>query len=79
MPGADADVVLFDPNKRVKLSADFLHENVDYTPYEGFQLEGYPVMTILRGKPLVRDGKFVGGLNGVYLKCGLPELIPVAK
>jgi len=78
MPGADADVVLFDPDKRVTLSVDMLHENVDFTPYEGFQLDGYPVMTILRGMPLVKEGEYIGGMNGEYLKCGLPELIQVS-
>ena len=37
-----------------------LHENVDYTPYEGFELEGYPIMTISRGKIIVKDNEFIG-------------------
>jgi dihydropyrimidinase len=45
-PGADADLVLFDPDKKVTLTRSSLHEQVDYTPYEGFKLQGYPVMTI---------------------------------
>jgi dihydropyrimidinase len=57
-PGADADVVLFDPQKKVTLSKSVLHENVDYTPYEGFELHGYPVTTILRGKVVVENGIF---------------------
>ncbi len=60
-PGADADIVIFDPDKEVVISHEMLHERVDYTPYEGFKLQGYPVMTILRGKPLVSDGKYIGG------------------
>ncbi|HBD07534.1 MAG TPA: dihydropyrimidinase, partial [Syntrophobacteraceae bacterium] len=48
-PGTDADLVLFDPEKKVTLTQSILHEQVDYTPYEGFELQGYPVMTILRG------------------------------
>jgi dihydropyrimidinase len=56
-PGADADIVLFDPEKKVTISQDILHEQVDYTPYEGFTMQGYPSMTILRGKVIVENGK----------------------
>jgi dihydropyrimidinase len=62
--GADADVVIFDPEKQVTLGRDVLHENCDYTPYEGRQLQGYPVLTMLRGRVIVRDGEFVGGSGG---------------
>jgi dihydropyrimidinase len=59
-PGADADIVLFDPEKRVTLTADVLHENVDYTPYEGLALTGYPVKTFLRGQLIAENGEFLG-------------------
>ena len=59
-PGSDADVVVFDPEKKVQLTRSKLHENVDYTPYEGFQLTGYPVITITRGKVIHKDGAFTG-------------------
>lgn len=61
--GQDADIMLFDPKARVVLSADRLHHNVDYTPYESFECEGYPVMTISRGD-LVWDGHQVRGQPG---------------
>jgi dihydropyrimidinase len=60
LPGADADVVLFDPHKVVTLAHALLHENVDYTPYEGFTLRGYPVLTIARGEVIVREGEYIG-------------------
>jgi dihydropyrimidinase len=60
VPGADADVVIFDPEREVTLSRAILHENCDYTPYDGFRLRGYPVLTMLRGQVTVRDGEFVG-------------------
>ncbi len=60
IPGSDADIVLFDPERKVRITQAFLHENVDYTPYEGFQLTGYPVMTIARGKVVCQDGTFAG-------------------
>lgn len=69
MPGADADVVIFDPDREVTLTQAFLHENVDYTPYEGLRLRGWPVVTISRGQVLVRDGEFVGRRGqGRFLK-----------
>ena len=75
IPGADADVVLFDPEKTVTLSKDLLHENVDYTPYEGFQLQGYPVTTLLRGNIIIQDGQFIDHQrDGRFIKCQLPIL-----
>ncbi len=59
VPGADADIVLFDPGKQVTLSSKFLHENVDYTPYEGFKLTGYPVRTYSRGELIVENGEYI--------------------
>ncbi len=67
-PGADADIVLFDPDKHVTLSQTMLHENVDYTPYEGFELCGYPVMTFQRGQCIAKHGQFIGAdAKGHYL------------
>jgi len=60
IPGADADVVIFDPNREITLSRAVLHERCDYTPYEGFKLRGYPVMTLARGRVIAQDGQFVG-------------------
>jgi dihydropyrimidinase len=60
VPGADADIVVFDPRREITLSRAVLHENCDYTPYDGFRLRGYPVLTMLRGQVIVRDGQFVG-------------------
>lgn len=58
--GSDADLVIFDPEKEVTLSHAHLHQNVDYCPYEGFTVRGYPTMTISRGEIVFRDGEFVG-------------------
>jgi dihydropyrimidinase len=58
--GADADVIIFDPKRRVTLSVDSLHQNVDYCPYEGWEVQGYPVTVLSRGEVIVRDGEFVG-------------------
>jgi dihydropyrimidinase len=57
--GADADVVIFDPERHVTLSADSLHQNVDYCPYEGWEVQGYPVSVLSRGELIVHQGEFV--------------------
>ena len=59
-PGSDADLVLIDPQRRQTISLNDLHADSDYSIWEGFQCEGYPVMTLLRGKVIVEDGKLVG-------------------
>lgn len=58
--GSDADLVIFDPGLEVKITKNILHENVDYTPYEGFTITGFPILTMSRGKIIVKDGSFVG-------------------
>jgi len=58
--GRDADLVLFDPNARHTLHASDLHHTSDYTPYEGFDLTGAVRSVYLRGRPVIRDGAFVG-------------------
>jgi dihydropyrimidinase len=57
--GSDADVVIIDPQKEVTISQSMLHGNTDYTPYEGWKLKGFPILTISRGRVLVKDGEFV--------------------
>ena len=71
--GSDADLVLYDPDKQVTISHELLHENVDYTCYEGFTVDGYPTMTILRGQVLVQDGDFTGKKGqGQFIRRDLP-------
>ena len=56
-PGSDADIVMLDPHKEVTITKSLLHENVDYTPYEGIEVTGWPVMTMVRGEIVVNDGE----------------------
>lgn len=60
VPGADADIVLFDPTRRVTLRAADLHSAIPYSQYEGVELTGYPVVTISRGAVIVTNGQFDG-------------------
>jgi dihydropyrimidinase len=79
-PGSDADVVVFDPDLEVTLSHRTLHQNVDYTPYEGFELRGYPLHVLSRGEVVVRDGAFVGEKGrGRFLRRRPFDLQPAAE
>ena len=59
-PGRDADVVLFDPAARRTVRATDLHHTSDYTPYEGLEATGAVRSVFVRGRPVIRDGEFVG-------------------
>ena len=59
-PGADADLVVFDPDYRGVISAKTQSMNVDYSALEGWKLEGRPSVVTVRGQIAVRDGKFTG-------------------
>jgi dihydropyrimidinase len=68
-PGSDADLVVFDPNRKVTLSAKTLHMKVDYNPYEGREVTGAADTVLSRGKVIVEAGKFVGRAGaGSFLK-----------
>jgi dihydropyrimidinase len=58
--GADADLVVFDPDWQVTLSRENLHSRVDYSPYERVTVRGYPVRTLARGKTVMLNGEFLG-------------------
>jgi dihydropyrimidinase len=72
--GADADIVLWDPARKVSLTNAILHHNCDYTPYEGRELTGYPVMTLSRGEVVMEEAKMSGSAGrGLFQKCDRPE------
>jgi dihydropyrimidinase len=58
--GADADIAIWDPDRKVTIRQEILHHGSDYTPYERLEVTGWPVTTIVRGKTVVRDGALVG-------------------
>ncbi len=67
--GADADVAIWDPEREMTLSQDIMHGGADYTPFEGIAVKGWPVTTIVRGKPVVQDGELVGQAgDGTYIR-----------
>ncbi len=68
-PGSDADIVLIDPDMQKTLTMDDLHADSDYSIWEGFTCQGYPVLTMLRGKVIVDQGQLIGSsTDGQWLK-----------
>lgn len=65
--GADADLVVFDPNKTWTLSDNQLQMAVDYTPFAGKQMVGKPMITMVGGEVVVEDGSLVGEKVGEYV------------
>ena len=59
-PGSDADIVIWDPEKKVKYGLALSQQRTDYNLYEGWELTGYPVKVFLRGELIVDDGKWLG-------------------
>jgi dihydropyrimidinase len=60
VPGADADIVLWDPELSITATAENRHGNVDYTPYEGMTFEGGPAAVYVRGNLVYKDGEILG-------------------
>ena len=74
--GADADLVLWDATKRVTMTNALLQHVIDYTPYEGMEITGWPVATVLRGKLAMQDGKVIAEPgSGEFLARDPYELI----
>jgi dihydropyrimidinase len=57
--GSDADIVVFDPEKRVTISAATQHSKTDYNLYEGTEVTGTPELVLLRGNVLVEGDELV--------------------
>ncbi len=64
MPGADADIVIWDPNKQVKYGVAYAHHRTDYNLFEGWELTGFPEKVFLRGN-LIVDGREWRGRPGM--------------
>jgi dihydropyrimidinase len=75
-PGADADIVIYDPAARQTLSAASHHMNVDYSAYEGMEITGKVDVTISRGQVVVAGGEFKGAAgHGGFLSRGLNQYL----
>ena len=79
--GSDADIVIWDDTREVTISNDMLHHNVDYTPYEGMHITGWPRIVLCRGAVVFEDGEVKGREGyGQFLACDPPEkAIPLGR
>jgi dihydropyrimidinase len=67
--GSDADLVIYDPNAKHTISAKTHHMDVDYSCYEGREVQGRSDVVLSRGSVIVRDGQFTGRKGaGKFLK-----------
>ena len=58
--GSDADLVIFNPKANGRIRHDALHENIDYTPYEGIPVSGKIIAVVAAGEKIVEDNTFIG-------------------
>ena len=74
-PGADADIVILDPEKEWTMTTGKMHGAADYTCYEGMQIKGAVERVFSHGREIVHDGAFLGKRgDGCYLKRGISSL-----
>ncbi|WP_158892077.1 MULTISPECIES: dihydropyrimidinase [unclassified Pseudomonas] len=72
--GADADIAIWNPDRKVTISHAMLHDNVGYTPYEGREVQGWPEVVVSRGRVIVEHGELHAQRgSGQFLRCGVPE------
>jgi len=76
-PGADADVVIYDPNGHTSIGLNKTHHmNMDYSAWEGFEIDGHVDTVISRGSVVVDDNTFLGRPgHGAYVKRGLSQYL----
>lgn len=76
VPGADADIVIWDAEKHFKYGVAHSHQRTDYNLYEGWDIAGYPEKVFLRGKLIVDGDKWLGRSgDGKFLKRGEGEIL----
>jgi dihydropyrimidinase len=72
--GSDADIAIWDPDREVTITLDMLHDEMDYTPYEGKLVRGWPVTTLLRGRVVCDEFEYLGTPgDGEFVKCDAPH------
>ena len=71
--GSDADIAIWDAAKEVTITHAMLHDAMDYTPYEGMTVKGWPVITISRGDVVCENGELTAAKGrGLFLPCAKP-------
>ena len=76
LPGSDADILIWDPEKKVKYGVAHAQHRTDYNLYEGWELVGYPEKVFLRGELIVDNEKWLGKRGmGQFLRRGPGEVL----
>jgi dihydropyrimidinase len=76
LPGSDADLVIWDPSKKVKYGVAHAQHRTDHNLYEGWELTGYPEKVFLRGQVIVDNGKWLGRSGyGKFIKRSSKDLL----
>ncbi|QIG39519.1 dihydropyrimidinase [Microbacterium sp. 4R-513] len=76
-PGADGDIVVYDPNGHTSIGLNKTHHmNMDYSAWEGYEIDGHVDTVLSRGKVIVDGGEYLGSKgDGRYLKRGLSQYL----
>jgi dihydropyrimidinase len=75
-PGADADIVVYDPKGHTKISAATHHMNMDHSAWEGREIDGHVDTVLSRGKTIIDAGSYLGSKgDGRFLKRGLSQYL----
>ena len=75
-PGSDADITVIDPTRKYRNHQKDMHMQTDYSPYEGMELTGVVVDTIVRGNLIIENGEYKDtGFRGKFLRCKKPQNI----
>jgi dihydropyrimidinase len=75
-PGADGDVVVYDPNGHTSISAQTHHMNMDHSAWEGYEIDGHVDTVISRGKVVIDDNRYLGAKgDGRFITRGLSQYL----
>jgi dihydropyrimidinase len=75
-PGSDADIVVYDPNGRTRIGVETHHMNMDYSAWEGWEIDGRVDTVLSRGQVISSAGEYTGHAgHGRFLKRGLSDYL----
>jgi len=75
-PGADADIVVYNPRATWTISVDNHHMNIDHSAYEGIEVSGHVDTVLSRGRVIIDDNQYLGAMgHGKYLRRGLSSYL----
>ena len=76
IPGADADIVVYDPQARTRISVETHHMNMDHSAWEGYEIDGGVDTVLSRGRVVVQRGEYLGQKgHGQFLRRGLSSYL----